>query len=418
MRLGHSNISRVLFLLTGLLFAHIVTAQETEKFARQFHEFEGILSHCDYTARLDNFALELEQSPDTIGYIICYGPGDKGPSGSVRHWLDHTKDYLVNTRGMPADRIQLIEGGRYEKLKDVYTELWIAPRDAAPPEPKHFKNNAKTFKGMFVEYEFWEGPDEGMGGFGGNVMFAGLADVLQQQPEALAYVVVQNTVTGSLGAWRRAADEVTSRLQNNFHIGADRIKVICAGYDAKVEGYMATVQLWVLPKNAPPPAKQASGPEPRPKDAVQWRKFGSYELASDADNRQTLKGFADVLRADSELNVCIIVRRQSASQQAAEREAKQQDTQAETAPAENSALDLPEVDLMEVVAKWQAGLAKEHGISSHRLLILPVEADEDLGESLEVWFVPPDAKLPNPFAKEEEVVIEDEAMETEQPNEN
>jgi hypothetical protein len=420
MKLRYSNISRVLFLLTGLLFAHIVTAQESEKIARNFDQFEGLFSSCDLGAHLDNFVIELQQSPDAIGYLICYGPGDKGSSSIVRHRLDYMKDYLVNTRGMSAERIQIIEGGRYEKLKDFYTELWIAPREALAPEPRQFENNAKTFKGMFAEYEFWEGPVDVMDGFSGNVTLAGLADVLRQQPESRTYVVVQNTVTGTPGAWRRAADEVTSNLQNNFKIGADRIKVICAGYEAKAEGSMATVQLWVLPKDAPPPAEEASGPEPRPKEAIQWREFGGYELASDDDNSQVLKNFADVLRGDKELGVCIIVRRLSASRQAAEAEANAnpRNTLAETELAANAELDLPKVDLTEVVVKWQAALAKEYGISNQRLTVITVEAEEYFSDSLEVWFVPPGAKLPDPFAKDEEEVIEDEAMETELPNGN
>ncbi len=214
MRLRHSNISRILFLLAGLLFSHIVTAQEPENIARNFDQFEGLLSSCDYGAHLDNFAIELQQRPGTIGYIICYGPGDKGSSSIVRHRLDYTKDYLVNSRGVSAERIQFIEGGRYEKLKDFYTELWVAPLDAAPPDPKVFENNAKTFKGMFTEYEFWEGHVDEMLGYSGNVTFAGLADVLQQQPEARLYVVARtlSQARPARGAERRMRSQPACKI--------------------------------------------------------------------------------------------------------------------------------------------------------------------------------------------------------------
>ena len=124
-----------------------------------------------------------------------------------------------------------------------------------------------------------------------------------------------------------------------------------------------------------------------------------------------------VLSGDKEMSLCIILRRQSAAQQLAEpdAEANQQDAQAaETEPAADAEWESPQADLMEVIEKWRDGLAKEYGISQQRLTVITVEADADLGESLELWFVPPGASLPDPFAKDEEEVVEDEAMETEQ----
>src|SRR5688500_19386909 len=44
---------------------------------RKFDEFSKA-SHCDLTARLDNFAIQLQYEPDSVGHIVVYGPEGEG----------------------------------------------------------------------------------------------------------------------------------------------------------------------------------------------------------------------------------------------------------------------------------------------------------------------------------------------------
>ena len=79
---------------------------------------------------MDNYAIELQNDPTATGQIICYG-GRKGRTGEAQRRCDRAKDYLVNTRGISADRIQTVDGGYKE---DLTVELWIVPSGATAPQ--------------------------------------------------------------------------------------------------------------------------------------------------------------------------------------------------------------------------------------------------------------------------------------------
>ena len=95
---------------------------------RQFDTY-GNIPRNDVKARLDPFADALAAEPGAQGYIIAYG-GRRGPAGEAQRRADFARDYLVNTRGVAADRIQVVDGGFRE---EAATELWIVPTGATPP---------------------------------------------------------------------------------------------------------------------------------------------------------------------------------------------------------------------------------------------------------------------------------------------
>ena len=95
--------------------------------ARKFDEY-GNIRFNDEKARLDNFAIQLQNEPTAQGYIIGYGSCDA--EGQTR--ANRAKDYLVNTRGIDAGRIVVVDGGCMPELK---VELWIVPQGATPPTP-------------------------------------------------------------------------------------------------------------------------------------------------------------------------------------------------------------------------------------------------------------------------------------------
>ena len=93
--------------------------------ARKFDEY-GNIRFNDEKARLDNFAIQLQNEPTSQGYIIGYGSCDA--EGQTR--ANRAKDYLVNTRGIDAGRLVVVDGGCMPELK---VELWIVPSGATPP---------------------------------------------------------------------------------------------------------------------------------------------------------------------------------------------------------------------------------------------------------------------------------------------
>ena len=98
---------------------------------RKFDEY-GNINRDDEKARLDNFAIQLQQEQDAQGYIIIY-PGRGSRPGDAQKRADRARDYLVNLRGIDARRIVTLDGGPRE---DLTVELWIVPTGAPAPTPR------------------------------------------------------------------------------------------------------------------------------------------------------------------------------------------------------------------------------------------------------------------------------------------
>src|SRR6185369_14769389 len=92
------------------------------------HKFDeyGNIRFNDEKARLDNFAVQLQNEPTSTGYIIGYGSCDA--EGMTR--ANRAKDYLVNTRGIDAGRLMTTDAGC---LPNLQVQLWIVPQGASAP---------------------------------------------------------------------------------------------------------------------------------------------------------------------------------------------------------------------------------------------------------------------------------------------
>jgi hypothetical protein len=93
--------------------------------ARKFDEY-GNIRFNDEKARLDNFAIQLQNEPTAQGYIVGYGACE----GEGQTRANRAKDYLVNTRGIDGGRLVVLDGGC---LPDLQVQLWVAPSGAAAP---------------------------------------------------------------------------------------------------------------------------------------------------------------------------------------------------------------------------------------------------------------------------------------------
>lgn len=96
----------------------------------RFDEFPDI-SRNDEKARLDNFAIALQNDPTATAYVIVY-PGRTSKRGDVQHHSSRIVEYLVHSRGLDERRIVTLVGAPREELHVV---LWVAPQGAAPPIP-------------------------------------------------------------------------------------------------------------------------------------------------------------------------------------------------------------------------------------------------------------------------------------------
>ena len=91
----------------------------------KFDEY-GNIRFNDEKARLDNYAIQLQNQPGSQGYIVAYGSCE----GEAQARADRAKDYLVNTRGIDPGRLMTVDGGC---RSDLTVELWVVPTGATPP---------------------------------------------------------------------------------------------------------------------------------------------------------------------------------------------------------------------------------------------------------------------------------------------
>lgn len=100
---------------------------------RKFDEF-GDIARDDEKARLDNFAIQLQQEPETQGYIFVYtGTGRRVRPDYAQKRTARIRDYLINTRGVDSRRIVILEG---PPRSEPTVELWLVPPGSTPPAPR------------------------------------------------------------------------------------------------------------------------------------------------------------------------------------------------------------------------------------------------------------------------------------------
>lgn len=94
---------------------------------RKFDEFPKIPRN-DEKARLDNFAIDLQNTPGSTAYIIVYPGRGTGPGEAEQH-TNRIVDYLISYRGIDARRVIKLIGPR---RPDLMVELWTCPPGVRP----------------------------------------------------------------------------------------------------------------------------------------------------------------------------------------------------------------------------------------------------------------------------------------------
>lgn len=92
---------------------------------RKTDEF-GALQNDDIKARLDSFAVELQNDPSATATIFNYGT-----PAQVRRREALMRTYLTSNRGIDASRLNFVNAG----AGDIKTELWVVPAGATAPTP-------------------------------------------------------------------------------------------------------------------------------------------------------------------------------------------------------------------------------------------------------------------------------------------
>jgi len=99
-------------------------------------------------AHLDNYAVALQNAPNTKAYIIAYGGRRDTARSEMKTRRSRIKRYLISERGIDAKRISVIDGGFRESLT---IELWLMPEGAVIPksEPTVMPKGVKYRKAKY-----------------------------------------------------------------------------------------------------------------------------------------------------------------------------------------------------------------------------------------------------------------------------
>jgi hypothetical protein len=251
----------------GAARAQTPQPQTTEPAALKFDDF-GDVYPTDAAARLDNFANALQERPAARGFIIVYRSHRDLPGLNNRH-LSWMRNYLINSRSLPAERVVGVDGG---EASCIAHEFWIVQPGATPKPredayPRGLKDADMARK--FDEYHFTIDADQLVsypGEFQGGL--EGFAAALRKEPRALGYVIaydgyVRTTEEEGEGRRRRTyryvkidppgtawkeLRETRATLARRHGIAASRIRLVRGGYRR-----WRAIEFWIVPRGADAP---------------------------------------------------------------------------------------------------------------------------------------------------------------------
>jgi hypothetical protein len=233
--------ARPRLLVTALFLAvalSAATAQTAQTGAEKFDEF-GDIAASDLIARLDNLAVALQDRPDAKAFLIVYRTRRDLPGLSNRY-AQRMKGYLMNPRGLPADRIVAIDGGVASCLTQ---EIWIVPPGTTPKSradaynnsyrPTVFKFDEHPYAEVEGEVDYWrDSPEELLEAFGVE---------LQKNPKSIGYLIAfRKSPRDSTRLAQATLARERQFLIKQFGIKAGRLRTAVSGFRA-----WRTIELWV-----------------------------------------------------------------------------------------------------------------------------------------------------------------------------
>ncbi len=200
----------------------------------------------DLSARYDSFLTELQNTPNSKGYIIFNG--EISQEGTNLRFIEILKRHL-EFRKFDENRIVLIRG---ENLKDMNIQFWLMPNDSNPPKVEKLYSNEKiTSPKMFqrIVAEFnknYGNENEFFDSFSGNwgCDFApnlkDYAEVLKSYNNLTGYIIIYGSKTQSK---KRIKNFAVKQLITKYKIAKNRLRTVYGENREESE-----IELWFVPK--------------------------------------------------------------------------------------------------------------------------------------------------------------------------
>lgn len=221
-----------------------IFAQTSNPAARKIDEFADIAAS-DLIARLDNLAVMLQNEPNARGFLIVYRSRRDLP-GLSNKYAHRMKSYLVDSRGISAERVVTVDGGEALCLTQ---ELWIVPVGATPqprddvyadsyrPSPYKYDEFFYSRPRDPADYSYWSVTPE--------MHLEAFAKTLQKNSGLTGYLIAFKSVDGDApNVSQNMLRRQKNMLVKVFGIKPSRIKTIDGGY----RKYRA-MELWIVDKD-------------------------------------------------------------------------------------------------------------------------------------------------------------------------
>ncbi len=225
----------VLLALTGGVSHSFAQSASLTKF-----DSYGRLPTDDEAAHLDFFYNQLRDHANLRGYLIGYNQPSIAPGVFLRR-LHGDKRYLVEMRGLPPDRVTVIDGG----YRPTFTlELWTLSNDGSAPTLTPTLSRPTLPKRELFDQECLECDAAvilDLYGLSDGLKF--YADALRQHPNARGLIIVRPGQTVSTrGAMNRALN--AKRLLVRAHSIDQRSLTIRIARRRKDN--LSTAEMWIV----------------------------------------------------------------------------------------------------------------------------------------------------------------------------
>lgn len=208
--------------------------------AERFDSY-GRLPTDDEAARLDAFYEKLRTHPNVRGYLIGYND-DTGSRGTFLRRLYGDERYLVELRGLEANRLFTLDGGYREKFT---IEMWLVPNGSLPPPPSPTVQSPAIGGRRYLFDDECVQCDPAV-----NLDLYGLSDglkfyaaELKRLPAARGQIIVRQGARTYTRLALREAKHAKRLLSRDYGIDSNRI-VITLGRRRK-DGFVTT-EMWII----------------------------------------------------------------------------------------------------------------------------------------------------------------------------
>ncbi len=220
----------------------LASAQTGDPLARKLDEF-GDIQASDLIARLDNLAVQLQNEPNTRGFLIVYRERRDMPGLSNRY-AHRMRDYLVNTRGLAPGRVVTVDGGIAGCLTQ---ELWIVSPGGAPkPRPDAYFDSYQPPAYKFDEHHYgspddsnemvyWQEPPDELLGY-----LEAFAIELRKNPKSHGYLIAYRSPRDRAPVAKRMLQNEGNFLAKKLGVKPSQLKMIDGGTRE-----WRTMELWI-----------------------------------------------------------------------------------------------------------------------------------------------------------------------------